>query len=152
MQDFMNYGMVFLLSMLKFILGIATGKGMGLSPWLTALITAGGMMSIISAFTLWLGKPFHDFILRKFYKSRKLFTRGNRRKVWIWTRFGLGGVAFFTPVLFSPIGGAMIANSFGAEKKDIMLYMTISALFWGFVLSYSAEMLGFLIRANPIPQ
>jgi hypothetical protein len=152
MQEFINYGMVFLWGMFKFIGGIITGKAQEMAPWLTALITSAGMMTSIVVFSFGLGKPFHNFILRKFYKNRKLFTKGNRRKVKIWTSYGLGGVAFLTPILFSPIGGAMIANSFGADKKSIILYMLVSALFWGLVLSYSAEVLGLLVRANPLPQ
>lgn len=53
-----------------------------------------------------------------------------RRTVRVWNRRGLIGIAFFTPVLFSPVGGALIAASFGEDKKKIILYMFLSACFW----------------------
>ncbi|MCU0431525.1 MAG: hypothetical protein MUF42_16305 [Cytophagaceae bacterium] len=151
MEQILHGALVFGLSMLKFILGIGTGAKLGFSPWITALVSAAGMVTIITTFSYWLGEPFRRFVLKRFYKNRKLFTTSNRRKVRIWRRFGLPGVAFLTPVLFSPIGGALIANSFGADKRSIVFQMLLSALFWGFVLSYSAELLQLLIRVNPLP-
>ncbi|MCU0399260.1 MAG: hypothetical protein MUC73_14300, partial [Cyclobacteriaceae bacterium] len=39
----------------------------------------------------------------------------------------LAGIALLTPILFTPIGGALIAVSLGAPKYRILLYMLISA-------------------------
>lgn len=149
MHDIISYLLVFSLSMIKFLLGPVTGKLYGIQPWLTALLTAGGMATIVGAFTYWLGEPFHKFIMKKFYKDKPLFTKANRRKVHVWKKYGLAGVAFLSPIIFSPIGGALIANSFGADKKDIVVYMTVSALFWAFVITYSTEAMHWMIRVNP---
>lgn len=144
-----GYLLVFFLSMVKFFFGPMYGKMYHIEPWLTALLTAGGMTTIVTAFSYWLGEPFHHFVIKKFFKNRKLFTKSNRRKISIWRKYGLPGVAFLTPILFSPIGGALIANSFGADKKDIVKYMLISAILWAFVMAYSAEALGWMIQINP---
>jgi hypothetical protein len=45
------------------------------------------------------------------------------------------GVAVLTPVLFTPIGGTILANSFGETRKRIIFYMFVSSIVWGFALS-----------------
>jgi hypothetical protein len=66
-----------------------------------------------------------------------LFTTRNRRKVRIWNKYGILGVSFLTPVILSPIGGALIANAFGEKKYKIFMWMTVMALIWGFVMTYT---------------
>jgi len=75
--------------------------------------------------------------MRLFNKNPRLFTKKNRRKVKIWRQYGLKGVAFLTPIIFSPIGGTMVANSFGESKKKIILYMFVSSVFWAFTLTFA---------------
>ncbi|MEY4030016.1 MAG: hypothetical protein RJA90_1215, partial [Bacteroidota bacterium] len=70
-------------------------------------------------------------------KKRKLFTVANRRKVRVWSKYGILGVSFLTPVILSPIGGALIANAFGEKKYKIFLWMTVMALGWGFIMTYA---------------
>ena len=37
----------------------------------------------------------------------------NRRKVTLWRKYGIIGVALFTPLFLTPIGGTLVANAFG---------------------------------------
>jgi hypothetical protein len=109
----------------------------------TALSTAFGMMLSIVLVTF-----FYHFlkvrVFPRFSKKRKLFTPANRRKVSIWNRYGILGVSFLTPVILSPIGGALIANAFGEKKYKIFLWMTVMALGWGFVMTYAVYELSHL--------
>ena len=102
---------------------------------ITALLTSLGMMTSVAAFT-YNGDRLRTLIIKVFgKKKRKLFTKRNRRFVVVWSRFGVRGVAFLTPLLLTPIGGAILVNAFGGKKREIMLYMTISAAFWSMILS-----------------
>jgi hypothetical protein len=52
-----------------------------------------------------------------------------------WLRYGLKGLAFLTPVVFSPIVGTLLAISFGESKQRVIRYMLFASLFWAFALS-----------------
>ncbi len=138
-EDLYKYFIVFFSSMFKFFVGLFVGMGFKLPFLVTAGLMVLGMMASVVLFTSFLGNYFHQWILKTFYKNQKLFTKGNRRKIMIWKKFGLLGVAFLTPILFTPIGGAMIANGFGESKERIYLYMFVSAVVWALSSSYLIE-------------
>jgi hypothetical protein len=54
----------------------------------------------------------------------------------------LAGVAVLTPLLFTPIGGTIIAVSFGAPKEKILFYMFISASFFAVLFSVAVYSFG----------
>lgn len=127
-----KYLTVLLSSMVKFIAGPLAGLALGLNIVETALFTALGMMSTVLLFTL-VGKPLRTLLQKTLWKNRKRFSPRNRQFVRIWNRWGLFGLSFLTPVLFSPIGGALLVNIFGGTKKAIISYMLLSAFFWAFL-------------------
>ena len=130
----LKYMTVFLSSMVKFVAGPLTGLATGLSYVETALFTALGMMATVILFTL-IGKPLRAFLKRTLWKNSKRFTKRNRQFIFIWRKWGVFGVSFLTPLILTPIGGALLANLFGGPKKQIIVYMLISAFFWGFAIS-----------------
>lgn len=130
----LKYLTVYLSSTVKFAAGPIAGLATGLSWLETSLFTAMGMMTTVLLFTL-LGKPMRSLLQRTIWKRRKRFSRRNRQFVRIWKRWGIPGVSFLTPLIFSPIGGALLVNAFGGAKKDIIFYMLVSAVFWGFAIS-----------------
>ncbi|MFN3404335.1 MAG: hypothetical protein ACK40G_09605 [Cytophagaceae bacterium] len=123
-------------SMLKFIAGPILGIASGLSFFETAILTILGMMATVSLLISIVGKSFRNWLVAKFYKNRKLFCERNRKMVRIWRNYGLKGVAFLTPVLFSPIGGTLLATSFGESKRKIFFYMLASSVFWSIVFTF----------------
>ncbi len=149
-DEILKYMAVYFTSMVKFIGGPLLGIGSGLTFWETALLTSLGMMTSVFVFTTFLGKGFKHLILRYFNKNRKLFTKKNRKVVKVWKSFGLSGVAFLTPILFTPIGGTIIATSFGETRKRIFMYMFLSAVFWSFIFSFSLFVLKNGLLGNSI--
>ena len=129
-----KYLTVYLSSMLKFIAGPVTGLATGLSLWETALFTACGMMSVVVLLTF-VGPVFRAWIRHRLIRKGKLFSTRNRRFVKIWKRWGIFGVSFLTPLLLTPIGGALLVNAFSGDRQKIVIYMLISSVFWGFALS-----------------
>ncbi|MDL5045999.1 hypothetical protein QQ054_08125 [Oscillatoria amoena NRMC-F 0135] len=53
----------------------------------------------------------------------------------MWRKYGLAGVALLTPLIFTPIGGTILAVAFGSPKDKILIYMFISAVFWAVMFS-----------------
>lgn len=134
-QEVVNYATVFFASMFKFVLGPVYGAAAELTFFETLIFSFLGMMTSVVIFTF-LGDSIREKIITFFRKDKALFTPKNRRIVTIWNKYGIIGVAFLTPLFLSPIGGAIIANSFGGSKRKIIGYMAISALFWG--ITYTA--------------
>jgi len=50
-------------------------------------------------------------------------------------KYGLGGIAFFTPILLTPIGGTILAVSMNKSKEQILLFMLISAMAWSVIFT-----------------
>lgn len=78
----------------------------------------------------------HNFrVKRGKIHHKKIFTRFNRGIIKIKKRFGLAGIAFITPLIGTPVG-AFLAERFFKDKKKIILYLSISFLFWVLALYF----------------
>lgn len=135
MERFIDYLVVFAMSMFKFIFGCVGGAVRGFSYFETVVITVLGMMTSVVIFTFF-GISIRKWFFKRFYKKRKIFSKNSRRIVRIWRKYGIIGVAFLTPILFSPIAGTLISVSFGEDKKRIFFHMLWSAILWAVILSY----------------
>lgn len=133
----LKYGIVFFVSMFKYAAGPITGPTLHLEIWETAIFTALGMIVSVIVFTQ-IGEVIKNKIQQKLKQKGKyrLFSTKNRRLVRIWKRFGITGIAFLTPLLLTPIGGTIIALSFGVKRRYIFLYMSISAILWAYPTAY----------------
>ncbi|MBL7842966.1 MAG: hypothetical protein KF846_16380 [Cyclobacteriaceae bacterium] len=131
---------VYFSCLIKFVIGPIAGYGLGLHIITTILTTIAGTMTSVVAFT-YFGDWLRAKVLKRWIATRKKFSPGNRRAVRIWQRFGLIGVAVLTPLLLTPIGGTVLAVSFGAPKEKILFYMLVSASF--FAVLFSVAIYGF---------
>ena len=127
-------------SMLKFIFGPLFGFAYDFPVWLTALLTSIGMM-ISVILVSYLGDGVRLALLSKLKKRKKyrVFSKRKRKIVRVWQKFGMLGVAFLTPAILTPIGGTLIALSFGVKKAKIILFMALSAIFWSPLVSFFIE-------------
>ncbi len=137
------------ISALKFLFGPLMGFSTGLSMIETIIITILGMMLTVVSLT-YAGTPARKKLMEWMNrgKKKKLFTKRNRLIVKIWQEYGMKGVAFFTPILFGPPIGMLIALSFGEKKERIITYMFFSAVFWSVVMNvaiyYFGEYMGWV--------
>lgn len=125
---------VYFSSMLKFILGPLGGYASGLNIFVTILITVVGMMTVVLLFTLsgtWLRRN----VLGRFFKPKDETTAKGRKFIIFWKKYGLVGVAALTPIIFTPIGGTILAITSGSAKDKIISHMLISAVFWAIIFS-----------------
>ncbi len=125
---------VYLMSMLKFIFGPVLGKAAGLNLFTTMLVTAGGMMTAVFAFT-YFGKFIREKILNRFFPEKTNEPKQNKKIVVVLKKYGLAGIAFLTPIILTPIGGTLLAVGLGNRRDKIILYMLISGGIWSVVLT-----------------
>lgn len=133
-SEVFKYLSVFLASSIKFIAGPTMGAVAGFSLFETVLITILGMMTSVLIFSF-LGEQIKQRFLSKWPKNKNFFSNNNRRFKVIWKRYGLFGVTFLTPILFSPIGGTLLVTATGAPRKKVLTYMFFSAVFWSIAFS-----------------
>lgn len=144
LERILNYAAVYLGSMFKFLLGPIAGTASQLSVWETALLTFMGMMTTVFLVSLF-SDEWRKKLVWKFKRDKRLFTRKNRQLVRLWSRYGLHGVAFITPIFLMPIGGAIIAMSFGGSRIKMYKAMAVSCVFWSLAGSFAFHYLGDLL-------
>lgn len=134
---------LYLMSMLKFILGPLGGYAEGVNIFLTMLATAGGMMTVVMVLTFfgdtiqrWLQKIRQWFGKRIPNKTRQTEQEGQHRWRDFFRRYGISGIAFLTPVILTPIGGTLLAVGFGIPRRKVVMAMLVSALFWSVLLTF----------------
>jgi hypothetical protein len=139
----LKYLSVALASTLKFFGGPIAGVVLKLTWIETALCSAVGMMFSVFVLT-YLGGAVRTLI-QKYRKSPpKKFTKTNRIAVNIWRKFGIVGIAFLTPPLFTPLFGPILAVAFRVPRSSIFMWMSASALVWGLAISYIAHKMTFI--------
>ncbi|NJN41808.1 MAG: hypothetical protein HC811_05825 [Flammeovirgaceae bacterium] len=125
---------VALSSTVKFIFGPLGGYALQLPLITTICATIVGAMTSVVAFTFF-GDWMRAKIVDRFFKNRKVDPQKEEERKMLWKKYGLPGTAFLMPLILTPIGGTVLAVSFGSSKKRILMYMFISATFWAIVLS-----------------
>ncbi|SNS02676.1 MULTISPECIES: hypothetical protein [Hymenobacter] len=117
--------------MFKFVAAPVAGVAAGVAPQLIWILSVAGMMTTVLLVS-GLGKAWAMHQRRKrAEKGKPLFSRRSRTIVSIYRRFGIVGIAFLTPILFSPIGGTVIATQLHVPRWRILVHMLWSAMFWG---------------------
>jgi membrane protein DedA with SNARE-associated domain len=129
---------VFVPSMLKLILGPLAGYGLKLNMFVTMIATVAGMMTVVTVI-VYSGQIFRARIERFFERTLK-----HGKVARFVEKYGLLGVAFFTPLILMPIPGALLALGFQAKhtKKEILLYMLISGSAWSVIFTLVIYFLG----------
>lgn len=98
------------------------------------ILIIGGALGIIvfTFFSEWVNSLINKIIKPKI--SKKVFTRKNRFIVKVKSKYGLWGIAFLSPIVFSLPIGCFLASRFYNSPKKIITTMMIAVTFWAFVL------------------
>jgi uncharacterized membrane protein len=137
------YFAVMAASSIKFVAGPLTGFGLGLSMLETIVCTWVGMMFTVTVM-LTIGRFLVQQIARIRIQKPKLFSGRVRYAVSIWQRFGIKGIAVMTPLLFTPIGGSLLALSFKVPTPRVLFFMAISGIFWSVIFTVLFYQLTFI--------
>jgi hypothetical protein len=132
---------VYFAAMLKFIAGPLGGYAAGLTLLTTILTTVASMMTVVVAFSFF-GDFLRGKLFNRFFVKRKKFSESNRRRITLWRKYGMPGVAALTPILLTPIGGTLLAISFGTPREKMIVYMFVSASVWSVILSGGIYLFG----------
>lgn len=135
MEILVKWLSIALSSSVKFVAGPLLGKVYDLPWWQTAFFTFVGMMLSVILFSTVARAFFHKYLKGLFNKNERRITPSKRRIVRVWSKFGISGIAFLTPILLTPIGGAIVAISFGEHPAKIIRYMAVSGALWSVVIS-----------------
>jgi hypothetical protein len=135
------FSLSYLPSMIKFILGPIGGYAAGLNVITAIISTFAGMMTVVTII-VYSGNWFRDRVINRIFPNRKRFSERNRKLALTWRKYGLVGVAILTPLVLTPIGGSIIAISFGGQREKIMLFMALSAAFWSVVFNAAVYFFG----------
>jgi membrane protein DedA with SNARE-associated domain len=138
---------VVLESAIKFILGPLQGYALKLHPVTTALSTILGMMISVTAFT-YFGNWLKTRVFKNFFNKPSKPSNGRRKFMIIVKKYGLGGIAFFTPLILTPIGGTLLAVGMGKPKEKILLFMFISATAWATLFTFAIYGFGKAVLPN----
>lgn len=134
-MTFGKYFTVMLATAIKFFNGPIAGILLGLTWWETAICCIIGMMTTVTL-VAFLGNTIQH-LLSKYRKSKpKLFSKRTRFAVKIWKKLGIWGIACFTPLFFTPVGGTLLALSFKVPFGKIFFSMFLFAVSWGIIFCY----------------
>lgn len=131
---------VLLSSAIKFIFGPIEGYFAKLHFITTFLATVSGMMLSVVVFT-YFGDWLRKSLLKKYFAKKDEEKPHTKLRGFI-KKYGLGGVAFLTPLFLTPIGGTIIAVGLGKPKNKILIFMLISAVGWALVFTSIIYWLG----------
>ena len=121
--------------MFKFVAAPVAGVAAGLPMLVIWGLTVAGMMTTVVLIS-GVGRVWALHLRRRRQeKGKPLFNRRSRIVVRVYRRFGMVGIAFLTPILFSPVGGTVIATQLHVPRWRILVHMAWSAVFWGFALT-----------------
>tara|TARA_R110001592_G_scaffold18774_4_gene77522 strand:- start:366 stop:818 length:453 start_codon:yes stop_codon:yes gene_type:complete len=140
LEKALTYFGIYLLACLKSIFPPLMGPAAGMSPLEIIIITMAGLMTSVILFSF-LGEKIKKNISPIFIKKKGKFSPQSRRMVRIWTKYGIIGTCFLTPVILSPVGGSLLVSTVGAPRKQVFFYMFIFGLFWSVVWTFSVDWL-----------
>lgn len=135
-----TYTLIFLLAAIPFfeimvIVPIAIVGGLPSAPVMIVAFL-GNLMTII-LLILFIDK-IKQWRQRKKEQGEPNSKRQKRAKN-IWTKYGLPGLTFIGPFFVGSHLSALLAITFGGEKKRTLYWMTSSLLCWTLVLGISAQ-------------
>ena len=108
-------------------------------PSILIVCTAGGLTGniVFTYLSAAIIRGIHNYRAKRGLIHKKaIFTARNRRIVKIKNTFGLPGLTFITPMFLSTPLGAFLAERFFRDKLKIILYLSISVVFWELVLYF----------------
>ena len=130
-MPFGKYFTVIVATAIKFFNGPIAGLLLSLTWWETAVCSIIGMMTTVIIVSI-LGDQVQRLMTKYRTKKVTLFSKRSRFTIKIWLKLGIWGIACFTPLLFTPIGGTLMALSFKVPIPKIIFSMLIFSVFWAF--------------------
>jgi hypothetical protein len=127
MNIWLAIGTVFALGAVEFWLAIPAGFAFGLNPAVSCVTTiAGGVIGVLVV--LLPGERIGAWLARR--KDGKPRSKEPGRALRIWKKYGLVGLAFFSPIFPGAPVGALVALSLGSPKLKVLAWFSLSVIVW----------------------
>ncbi|MEN6329566.1 MAG: small multi-drug export protein [Methanobacteriaceae archaeon] len=127
---------VFTAGVLELWLAIPLGLALGLNPVIIALASMAGSMVAVLVVTL-TGNNLRSRIFKWRYKDKEI---PNHRWYPIWNKYGVIGLGLTSPLIFGAPLGTAVGLALGAEKKPLIIWMSLGILIWSLGLTWAGFM------------
>lgn len=140
-HDISQIVIVFLLSTVKFGFGgVPLAVIVAKFPFFKAvtITTAGGITSaiIFAHLSEWVLKKWHNFRAKYFPYHKHKHVPENKLTKKIREKWGLFGLAFFTPFILSIPIGTLLSVYFYPDRQKVVSYMIVSIIAWDLFFYY----------------
>jgi len=127
MNIWLALGTVAVFGGVEFWFAVPAGFAFGLHPAVTCIATlAGGIIGVL--IVLVPGEKIGAWLARR--RAGKPRPKSWDRASRIWDKYGIIGLAFFSPILPGAPLGALISLTLGASKWRVLLWFSISLVLW----------------------
>jgi hypothetical protein len=125
---------VFIASILELWLAIPLGLALGLNPVPIALASMAG--SIVAVLIVILaGDNLRTRFIRWKYGDEKQIHHSRLNQ--IWKQYGVIGLGLLSPLIFGAPLGSAVGIALGAEKKRLMIWMSLGIIIWSLGLTWA---------------
>lgn len=128
---------IFIASVAELWLGIPLGLVMGINPIIIAIVAAAGAILAAICVTL-LGDNLRARLLRWKYGDEEALKE--TRLYNVWNKYGVIGLGLLSPLIFGAPLGAAVGIALGAQKKGLILWMSIGIIIWSIGLTVAGSM------------
>lgn len=137
MEEIISVLLVFGVSAMELWAGIPLGLAANLNPYLIGISAALG--AICSAFGVsFLGDNLRNRFIKKHYGKDKDIKKSRISQIWI--RYGVIGLGLLSPLLFGAPLGTAVGIALGAEKKHLLIWISIGIIIWSAFLTTAGYM------------
>jgi len=127
MNIWIAIGTVAVFGAVEFWLAVPTGFAFGLHPLVTCIATiVGGVIGVLIVTIP--GERIGAWLARR--RAGKPKSKSWDRAGRIWEKYGIIGLAFFSPIVPGAPLGALIALALGASKWRVLLWFSTSIVVW----------------------
>ncbi len=124
--------LVFGAGILELWAAIPIGLAIKLNPVLIGILSALG--AILAAFLVTIvGDSIRERVIKWRYGENKDLKSSRYYK--IWNKYGVVGLGFLSPLLFGAPLGAALGIALGAEKRPLLIWMSIGIVIWSTILT-----------------
>lgn len=131
LHDWSQIAVIFLLSVFKYGFGLFTAVNSSVGFWQSILTNLLGGAIGVWLFT-YFGGYIRDVYLRWKYKNKppKKFTRWNRFQIMLKDKFGLVGIAIFSPIILTIPVGVFLALQITSNRRKIFFFIYGGCIIW----------------------
>ena len=145
-QGMHNYIIIFLLSTVKYVLGVGYSIALVDNIIASFTVTILGSITGVYVFTFG-GYRILTFLRHNYSLKKRVFTRTNRLIINFKKKGGLPLIALLTPIVLSiPIGCIAAVIIYGNRRK-VVIYMVVSVLAWSILLFGGKQFFGLNLDA-----